>query len=127
MISYRDSPDNHVKVAKCLNAACTGGAVVTTVDGQDDSVGPYSSIAIGTDGMPIISYQNFTGASLMVAHCIDTDCVLPADRTTLDRPANNVGPFTSIAIGADGLPIVSYYDGTADALKVAKCGTRSCQ
>ena len=127
VISYRDSPDNHLKVAKCLNAACTGGALVNTLDAQDDSVGPYSSIAIGRDGLPVISYQNFSGGSLMVAHCIDTDCVLPADRTTLDRPANVVGAFTSIAIGVDGLPVVSYYDGIADALKVAKCGTRSCQ
>jgi len=27
----------------------------------------------------------------------------------------------------DGLPVVSYQDGTASALKVAHCGTRTCQ
>ena len=47
--------------------------------------------------------------------------------TTVDDPANTVGLFTSIAIGSDGLPVISYHDSTAGALKVAKCGTRTCQ
>lgn len=47
--------------------------------------------------------------------------------TTVDDAANEVGLYTSIAIGADGLPVISYYDASAHALKVAKCGTRSCQ
>jgi hypothetical protein len=38
-----------------------------------------------------------------------------------------VGRYTSIAIGTDGLPVISYFDDTANTLKVAKCGTRSCQ
>ena len=33
----------------------------------------------------------------------------------------------SIAIGTDGLPVISYYDLSFQALKVAKCATRSCQ
>jgi hypothetical protein len=41
--------------------------------------------------------------------------------------ANNVGSHTSIAVAADGLPVISYHDGNAGALKVAKCATRTCQ
>ena len=66
---------------------------------------------------------------------LDDGVVANADRacctgaptiTTVDNPANRVGSFTSIAIDADGLPVISYYDSTADSLKVAKCAKASC-
>jgi len=37
-----------------------------------------------------------------------------------------VGLYTSIAMGIDGLPIISYYDATNFDLKVVKCGNPSC-
>jgi hypothetical protein len=40
--------------------------------------------------------------------------------------AGNVGLFTSITIGTDGLPVISYFDGTNSNLKVAKCANASC-
>jgi len=47
--------------------------------------------------------------------------------TTVDNPPNGVvGTHTSIAIGSDGLPVVSYRDHLATTLKVLKCGTASC-
>ena len=46
--------------------------------------------------------------------------------TTVDDPANHVGKHISIAIGADGLPVISYYDFTARALKVIKCFKPAC-
>jgi hypothetical protein len=35
----------------------------------------------------------------------------------VDDPANDVGSYTSIAIGTDGRPVISYWDITAGALK----------
>jgi preprotein translocase subunit Sec61beta len=46
-------------------------------------------------------------------------------RTTLDS-AGNVGWYTSITIGADGLGLISYYDSTNSALKVAHCNDAAC-
>ena len=34
--------------------------------------------------------------------------------------------YTSITIGTDGLPVISYFDDTNDDLKVAKCGNAAC-
>ena len=44
-------------MAKCANAACTGVPTITTVDDPVNDVGHYTSIAIGTDGLPVISYE----------------------------------------------------------------------
>ena len=37
-----------------------------------------------------------------------------------------VGSNTSIAIGQDGRPVISYYDETNTALKVARCNDPPC-
>jgi len=38
----------------------------------------------------------------------------------------NVLEFTSITIGVDGLPIISYYDANNDDLKVARYSNAFC-
>ena len=42
------------------------------------------------------------------------------------RHRHRVGEYSSITIGADGNPIISYYDGTADDLNVAACTNPTC-
>ena len=37
-----------------------------------------------------------------------------------------MGYYTSITIGTDGLPVISYRDYTNGDLKVAKCGNAAC-
>jgi hypothetical protein len=37
-----------------------------------------------------------------------------------------MGLYNSITIGADGLPVISYQDGTNLDLKVAKCANAFC-
>jgi hypothetical protein len=41
-------------------------------------------------------------------------------------PAGFVGEFPSIAIGADGLPVIAYRDLTNADLKAAKCANVFC-
>lgn len=55
-------------VARCSNIECTS-ARFTTFDRIHMMVGwAYSSVAIGTDGRGLISYQNFGARSLKAAH-----------------------------------------------------------
>ncbi len=126
VISYRDDTAGALKVAKCQNAACTGAfTFITTVDDLGD-VGWHTSIAIDADGRPVISYFDNTANTLKVAKCADAAC-FTATITIVDDPANEVGLYTSIAIGADGWPVISYYDLTAGDLKLAKCDDAACQ
>jgi hypothetical protein len=126
VISHFDSTAGALRVTKCGNAACTAGNVSTTVDDPANAVGQYTSIAIGPDGLPVISHQDFTANALRVTKCGNAACTAGNTSTTVDNPANAVGYFASIAIGADGLPVISHQDDTANALRVTKCGNAAC-
>jgi hypothetical protein len=83
-------------------------------------VGSYTSIAIGADGLGLISYHDQTNGDLKVAQCNDTFCT-SATSTILDS-AGDLGETTSIAIGTDGLGLISYWDVSNLDLKVAHLG-----
>ena len=124
VISYSDVTNSDLKVVKCGNAACSSGNTLTTVDSGGD-VGSFKSITIGTDGLPVISYSDFTNFDLKVAHCGNAACSSGNTLTTVDS-GGDVGSFNSITIGTDGLPVISYRDNTNFALKVAHCGNAAC-
>jgi predicted regulator of Ras-like GTPase activity (Roadblock/LC7/MglB family) len=128
VISYFDDTADALKVARCNDVACSGGdETLSVVDDTPGREGQYTSIAVGNDGLPVISYYDGTAAALKVAHCNDQACSGGDEtRTTVDDPNSLVGDFSSIAIGADGLPVISYRDDGAGALRVAKCGNRAC-
>lgn len=123
-ISYYDSSITALKFIKCGNMACTSGNTTQTIDNTQDD-GRYSSIAIGADGFPVISYYDVTSGDLKIAKCINATCSGSNTITTIDS-TGNVGQYTSIAIGADGSPVISYYDVTNVSLKFIKCSNASC-
>jgi len=125
VISYRDDTNGDLKVAHCGNTSCSSGNALTPVD-STGSVGRHSSIAIGSDHNPVISYQDNTNGNLKVAHCGDTACSSGNTITIVDSTDFNVGEYTSIAIGTDNLPVISYFDGTNQNLKILHCGNTSC-
>jgi hypothetical protein len=128
LISYR-SGDGILKVGHCEDNACTRATlsiVGSPIDfqGRRVGVGAYSSIAIGRDGLGLISYQS---AGLGVAHCEDIACTR-ATLSILDSPLDSDGTpvlaaQTSIAIGSDGLGLISY---RGPGLKVAHCEDVAC-
>jgi hypothetical protein len=61
-----------LKVAHCSDAACTS-AITTTVD-STGKVGYYTSITVGVDGLPIISYMDNSNDDLKLTHCSNTLC-----------------------------------------------------
>jgi len=126
VISYEDhSPAGALKVAKCNNPTCTT-ATITTVDDAGD-VGGGSSIAVGNDGLPMISYIDQTNGALKFVKCNDPACT-GGDETisVIDAPENGVGGESSIAIGNDGLPVISYQGREPTGIKVAKCNDAAC-
>jgi hypothetical protein len=124
VISYWDDTNGDLKVAHCGNPSCDSGNTVTPVD-TAGFIGRHTSIAIGSDDNPVISYQDWDSFDLKVAHCGNPSCTSNNTISTVDS-IGSLGESTSIAIGIDGNPVISYYDGTNDDLKVAHCGNPSC-
>ena len=123
IISYLDLANGDLKTASCESTSCNN-ATISTVD-SIGNVGTSSSIAIGADGNPIISYYDATNRSLKIAACSNPKCT-DATVSTIDSNNGDVGQYSSIAIGANGNPIISYFDATSYALKVASCDNPVC-
>jgi hypothetical protein len=125
VISYYDGTNSLLKVAKCGNSACSSGNTATSVDTVGGFVGQVSSITMGTDGLPVISYHDHSNSLLKVAKCGNPACSSGNTITSVDTVGEFVR-YTSITIGTDGLPVISYYDNTSGHLMVAKCGNPAC-
>jgi hypothetical protein len=136
---------------KCGNVSCNSGNTESVVAIPSPQlpipqtprlVSPRSehrpSIAIGPDGRPVISFVSYmllpsgsdfddqTPTALTVARCKTPSCSVIASVSLIDNSAAQVGEANSIAVPADGRPVISYYDSTGKRLKLAKCGNASC-
>lgn len=103
-----------------------GSPPVSTSLGAPTAQDGYTpDIAIGVDGLPIISHWNAATDTLLVTHCENPSCTVV--RTfTADDPLDHVGAETSIAIGSDGLAVISHSNLTAHALRVTHCNDVPC-
>ena len=134
LISYHDATTGDLKVAHCSDITCSSAPptphTITVLDNfSSGNVGRFTSITIGGDGYGLISYYDLVNGDLLVVHCT-TSNLLCDDRSAapsrLDGAVADVGQFTSVTIGRDGLPLISYYDVTNQDLKVAHCNDAEC-
>jgi hypothetical protein len=125
VISYFDYGSGHLKVAQCFFNDCSGGFASRGTADNSANVGEWTSIAIGTDGFPVISYYDYGNGHLKILHCTSHDCSTSNTPLVADS-SSNVGTYTSIAIGSDGFPIVSYEDSGTSHIKVVHCTSLNC-
>jgi hypothetical protein len=123
LISDYDATKGNLKVAHCSNVVCST-ATSTALD-STGNVGLFTAITIGRDGLGLISYYDATKGDLKVAHCANVVCS-SATKATVDGVNADVGWFTSITLGSDGLGLISYMDASNGDLKVAHCSNLSC-
>ena len=110
--------DSNLAVLHCSNLDCSAGT--PTYVGL--SLVRAGSIAVGNDGLGLVSSIVGDGQGLYVTHCEDVACST-ATNTSVD-PSGFAQGYTSISIGADARPLISYYDDSD--LKVAHCSRPSC-
>jgi predicted regulator of Ras-like GTPase activity (Roadblock/LC7/MglB family) len=123
VVSYTDMTNTSLKVLHCTSADCTNN-VINTVDNQGDT-GYHSSLTIGADGLPVISYSDQSHLDLKVVHCGNTACSSGNTVTTVDS-TGNVGDYSAVVVGVDGLPLIAYYDDSNGDLKVVHCSNLFC-
>ena len=124
IISFYDSGLD-LAVIHCGDTTCSSGNVTSTID-STDSVGSWSSMAIATDGYPIIAYYNLTYTDLKVAKCTNSTCSAGTSTLTTVSSANDIGKWATLVIGGDGLPWIAYFDETSDQIFAIKCNNTSC-
>ncbi len=122
-----------LQIAKCNSAnCCANNACSNSTVSVDAGSNVYTSLAIGTDGYPVISYMSILSAidkELRVLKCGSSDCTRGNTKATVDRGAE-IARGTALALGADGFPVVSYNDQTIPSdlnkIKYIKCSSANC-
>lgn len=114
-------------VTHCATPTCSTFSVTLADAPAGGNVGRDSDVAIGTDGLPVISHWDYAAQALRVTHCGNLRCQSGNISTTVDDPAGAVGSHTAIAVGVDGFPVIAHRDATAQALRVTKCYSRDCR
>jgi predicted regulator of Ras-like GTPase activity (Roadblock/LC7/MglB family) len=123
IIAFQDATAATVRVRHCNHIFCNTAGAGTSLGASFDT----NSLSIGADGMPIIAHYEQNNADLGLWRCGSPDCVSSGDQFASVDGAGSVGTGTSVIVGADGLPTISYYDVTNGNLKVAHCSNKSCQ
>jgi len=124
IISYYDTTNDNLKLAFCGNAACEYTSNMGTVASSAGYGG--TSVALGVDGFPLILHKDTVNFDLWVAWCGDTLCTAPIKFKLDTINDHGYGGSISLAIGVDGLGVMSYYDGVWGDLIVAHCDNPRC-
>jgi hypothetical protein len=133
-------------VSDCSADACDPGQLPFCIDNMclcsadipPGRVGPYSDVAVGPDGVIWVSAYAQSHGDLVVAQTTggripdeawewvdgvpDGPVIVPDSkiRRGIDADGPDVGMYTSIAVGPDGTPMVSYFDRETASLKFAQ-------
>ncbi len=122
LISYRDSGSTFgLKVLHCGNAACNGGNTITLV--APTVIGTSTSITIGSDGLGLVSYTDYTANDLKILHCSNLTCT---ESSNIPAGLGYAGSYSSVTIGSDGFPVISFHDGINGDLKLLHCESLDC-
>jgi hypothetical protein len=121
-IAYLDETNHTLKVARCNFVDCSP-PTLNTVSIPGVTVNGHISVAIRDNGSPIISFQG--DDSFWTVSCSDLLCLVVEDTTQHFGSSPN-GLYTSIAIGVDRLPLISYYSGDMTSPLVVHCSTPEC-
>lgn len=128
-VTYRDSSSANfnLKAVHCTSVSCSTRDAPLVLD-STGNVGLYTSVTVGSDSFPFVSYYDFTNEDLKAIHCTSLSCATRDAPLTLDTAAEGAGEYTSVTVGADGFPFISYRGDTftAGELKVVHCTSASC-
>lgn len=107
-----------------LIAPAIEAATVVTIDAGP--VAGHPSVAIGSDGLPLIAYESASGR-LRLVKCYDPGCIDGSVVDINDPPTGTTsGRYNSVAIGPDGNPAIAFHDTVDVALKLVKCISDNC-
>lgn len=107
-----------------VSGAQYGRFISTVIDIGSGLIAP--SVAVGIDGYPVVASYDSTTGDLVVTHCKDRVCDTNEVRR-ISRPDGAIGTFPSIAIGADGFPVIAHVDSGNTVLYLTRCKDLACR
>ncbi|MGH7485496.1 MAG: hypothetical protein ACREMY_07815, partial [bacterium] len=115
-----------LRVLHCGNPDCSAGNVSASLQ---EGVAGDLSLELNAVGWPVISYLEFSPAyRLKLAYCGDGNCS-SGNRVVVADAEGPSGSYSSLALNASGLPVVSFYVDGGDVrndLKLLFCGQPDC-
>ncbi|MCB0080703.1 MAG: hypothetical protein KDE47_07235, partial [Caldilineaceae bacterium] len=127
VISYADTTNGDLKLIHCNDPNCSGDDESIQRIDSEGTVGAYSSLQLDANGYPVISYFDQTNFDLKLAHCNDVNCAGNDESIQTVDSTDEVGAFTSLILDQAGHPVISFYDTTNSALKLAHCNDTDCR
>ena len=107
VIAYVDDSLDDLMLYVCDSSACASG---TNRKLADVGRSLDTSLVIGADNNPVIAYVDVFNDDLMLYVCDEAACTSGTRRQIRNGGGNAVGNYTSVALGADGNPIIAHLD-----------------
>ena len=129
-IVYYDSGASGLKLIDCNDAACATSSN-TPIAGNIGFSSSAPSILVDSNNYPVVSYIDTTNTKLHLIQCTNAACTTKTDTpftTTGEQPLYE----TSVALGIDGFPVISYYNNASGGatggkdFHYLKCHTAGC-
>lgn len=112
--------NGELRYVECTDSACSDSQG-TTIDRTLDDV--TAAVAVGPSGLPILAH--YDDGELTVTACHDTGCQDTTVTTIGEATASGTGSVRpSIAFGADGNPMITYW--APRAVMLAECHNAMC-
>ncbi len=132
VVSYFDTTSTNLYLLHCNDVDCVGGDESNVVvDNSANEVGWHSVVVMdnNTPKRPVIAYHDNTAQDLKLAHCGNANCTSGNTINTVDGASIDAGSgFRNIdmVLDASYFPVISYYNTTNTAMRVAHCNDANC-
>ena len=128
VIAHFESDLDDLRLYVCDDPACASG---TDRKLADVGSGAVTSVVVSADNNPVIAYVDDFADNLMLYMCGDSACTFGTNRRIRNGGGPAVGDFTSVALGADGNPIIAHLDTWNDGTNISGldlyvCGDAAC-
>lgn len=112
-----------LSVHDCADALCVASTPASFTSNTTSAVG----MTLRGDGRAVIAFGANVAAGvsdLRVLDCTDSNCTAGSSRTVVG--SGDYGTAAAIALRSDGRPVLAFYDGTNDDLRLHICANPEC-
>lgn len=119
---YTASVAAPVVLQRCLDDACKARGPLRTLA----ATGRWPAFAVAADDRALAVYESGTGGALRLARCADAACASVSSDLEIAPGGGWAPSLPALAIGADGLPLVAYFDSANGAVRAIHCADLDC-